>query len=53
MNNIALLRVLNKSDLVSKEEMIKMRRGFDGIDISAINKKTLRPLSDKIMKILF
>lgn len=53
LSGIQSIRVLNKMDLVSKEEITKMRRSLDGVAISALNRQTLKPLTNKIMEILF
>jgi len=44
LHRIPALRVLNKQDLVSKENLLKMTRTIGGIPISAKKKKTTLPL---------
>jgi GTP-binding protein HflX len=48
LNNIPLIRVLNKQDLVDREIINRQVRQLNGIAISANNKSTLTPLLEKM-----
>ncbi|MBW2604040.1 MAG: GTPase HflX [Deltaproteobacteria bacterium] len=48
LDDIFLIRVLNKKDLVDKETTEKLSRNFDAIAISAKKKTTLMPLIEKM-----
>lgn len=50
LKRIALIRVLNKQDLVDKVTAERLTRALDGIAVSAIRPSTLRPLIEKIEK---
>ncbi|MEA3417649.1 MAG: GTPase HflX [Thermodesulfobacteriota bacterium] len=48
LNNIPLIRVLNKQDLVDKDIINRQIRQLDGIAVSANNESTLTPLLEKM-----
>ena len=48
LSGIPTFRVLNKTDLVSPEDRDALIRRLDGIAISALNRSTLKPLSERI-----
>ena len=48
LNNIPLIRVLNKQDLVDRDIINRQIRQLDGIAISANNESTLTPLLEKM-----
>ena len=48
LNAIPCLLILNKSDLLAKDEMVNLHKTWNGIAISAINQDTLHPLLSKI-----
>lgn len=48
LNNISLIRVLNKKDLVNRETVGKLSKTLDGIAVSALNSSTLMPLIEKM-----
>lgn len=48
LNNIPLIRVLNKQDLVDREIINRQIRQLDGIAVSANNRSTLTPLLEKM-----
>lgn len=52
LNNIPMLRVLNKSDLVDKEKAQILEKKLDGIPISARSAKTLILLIDKMREMV-
>ncbi|MEA3429427.1 MAG: GTPase HflX, partial [Thermodesulfobacteriota bacterium] len=52
LNNIPLIRVLNKQDLVDREIINRQIRQLDGIAISANNKSTLTPLLEKMQALI-
>jgi GTP-binding protein HflX len=48
LDDIPLIRVLNKKDLVDKATVEKLSRNFDATAISAKGNSTLMPLIEKI-----
>lgn len=48
LDNIALIRVLNKKDLVDQETVEKLTTSLNGIPISANDKSTMTPLTKKM-----
>ncbi len=48
LNNISLIRILNKKDLVDRETVSKLSKNLDGIAVSATNASTLMPLIEKM-----
>ena len=48
LNNIPLIRVLNKQDLVDRDIVNRHIKQFEGIAISANNESTLMPLLEKM-----
>ena len=48
LNNISLIRILNKKDLVDRETVSKLNRTLNGIAVSANNASTLMPLIEKM-----
>ncbi|MBI9074725.1 MAG: GTPase HflX [Desulfatibacillum sp.] len=53
IEDIPVIRILNKADRVDVEEMEKLCRVFEGIGVSALDRPSLRPLTDRIMELLF
>ena len=53
VDTIPAIRVLNKADMVDTEEMERLSRSFEGISVSALDRPSLRPLTEKIMDMLF
>ncbi|MFV9644368.1 MAG: GTPase HflX [Desulfobacterales bacterium] len=52
LNNIPLIRVLNKQDLVDREIIDRQIRQLDGIAVSANNESTLTPLLEKMQALV-
>ena len=52
LNNIPLIRVLNKQDLVDREIINRQIRQLDGIAVSANNESTLTPLLEKMQALV-
>ena len=52
LNNIPLIRVLNKQDLVDREIINRHIKQLDGIAISANNESTLTPLLEKMQALI-
>ena len=52
LNNIPLIRVLNKQDLVDREIINRQIRQLDGIAVSANNESTLTPLLEKMQTLV-
>ncbi|SHK76228.1 GTP-binding protein HflX [Desulfatibacillum alkenivorans DSM 16219] len=50
---IPTIRVLNKADKVEPEEMERLCRSLEGMPISALDRPSLRPLTETIMERLF
>jgi GTPase len=48
LENITMIRVLNKKDLLEPETVEKFRRIHDGIPVSARNRSSLMPLIEKM-----
>jgi len=48
LNQIPLLRVLNKKDLLTPEAVDRIERRLDGIAVSALERSSLRPLIRKM-----
>ena len=48
LDNIAMIRVLNKQDLVEKETINTLAESLDGTPISANDKSTMMPLIKKM-----
>jgi GTP-binding protein HflX len=48
LNNISLIRILNKKDLVDKETVNRLNKTLDGIAVSANKASTLIPLIEKM-----
>jgi len=52
LNNIPLIRVLNKQDVVDREIISRHIKQLDGIAISANNESTLMPLLEKMQALI-
>lgn len=52
LNNISLIRVLNKQDIVDREIINRHIKQLDGIAISANNESTLIPLLEKMQALI-
>jgi GTP-binding protein HflX len=53
LNNISLIRVLNKKDLVDRETVGKLSKTLDGIAVSALNSSTLMPLIERMESTIY
>lgn len=53
LHRIPTLLVLNKSDRLDPEEAAALARSLDGVAISALNRKTLHPLFEKMESFLW
>jgi GTPase len=52
LSGIPRLLVFNKSDLLSEEGLENMKRGYDAIFISALNRQSLLPLTRRVSEML-
>ncbi|MEW6126150.1 MAG: GTPase HflX [Acidobacteriota bacterium] len=48
LSGIPRLLVFNKSDLLSEDELINLRRAFSAVTISAVDRATLAPMLERI-----
>ncbi|MBI3649568.1 MAG: GTPase HflX [Acidobacteria bacterium] len=52
LSDIPHLLVFNKSDLLSEDEIMNLRRAFNAVMISAIRRETLAPMLERIGELL-
>ncbi|HWO01913.1 MAG TPA: GTPase HflX [Blastocatellia bacterium] len=52
LSGIRRVLVFNKTDLVSKDELENMRRGFDAVFVSALDRQSLLPLTGRVAEML-
>lgn len=52
LSGIPRVLVFNKSDLLSPDELENMKRGFEAILISALDRKSLLPLTSRVAEML-
>ena len=52
LSQIPRLLVFNKADLLNEEELINLRRAFNAVTVSAMNRATLAPMLERIGSML-
>jgi len=52
LSQIPRLLVFNKADLLNEEELLNLRRAYNAVTISAMNRATLAPMLERIGSML-